>query len=75
MHLQRMCIQKMSVLYHKTVFSQTSQQLFMSQCNEHIEMNKYFCNFSCILMAIIDSQFCILYFCQLGFRCFIGMKC
>ena len=33
----------MSVLHHRTGFSQTSQLLFMFQCNEHVEMNKFLC--------------------------------
>ena len=28
----------------KLVFSQTSQLLFMFQCNEHVEMNKFLCS-------------------------------
>ena len=45
MHLQQMSIPKMSVFHHKTGFSQTSQLLFMFQCNEHVEMNKFLCKF------------------------------
>ena len=30
--------------HHKTGFSQTSQLLFMFQCNEHEEMNKFLCS-------------------------------
>ena len=29
--------------HHKTGFSQTSQLLLMFQCDEHVEMNKFFC--------------------------------
>ena len=39
----------MSVFHHKTGFSQTSQLLFMFQCNEYVEMNKFLCSY------IIDS--------------------
>ena len=28
----------------------------MFQCNEHVEMNKFLCNFACTWMTIIDSQ-------------------
>ena len=44
MHIQHMSLQSMSV-YYKTGFSQTSQLLFMLQCNEHVEMNKFFLQF------------------------------
>ena len=47
MHLQHMSIQKMSVFHRKTGFLQTSQLLFMFQCNEHVEMNKFLCSFAC----------------------------
>ena len=41
-------------------FSQTSQLLFMFQCNEHIvEMNKFLCSLACTWMTKIDSQFYI----------------
>ena len=40
-HLQHVSIQKMSVFHYKTGFSQTSQPLFMFQCNEHVEMNTF----------------------------------
>ena len=45
---------------HKTGFSQTSQLLFMFQCNEHVEMNKFLCSLACTWMTIIDSQFYII---------------
>ena len=50
----------MSVLHHKTGFPQTSQLLFMFQCNEHVEMVKFSCSLACTWMAIIDSQFYII---------------
>ena len=50
----------MSVFHHKTGFSQTFQQLFMFQCNEHVEMNKFLCSLACTWMSIIDSQFYII---------------
>ena len=45
---------------HKTCFSQTSQLLFVFQCNEHVEMNKFLCSLACSWMAIIDSQYYII---------------
>ena len=60
MHLQHMSIQSMSVFHHKTGFSQTSQLLFMFQCNEHVEMNMFLCSLACTWMTIIDSQFYII---------------
>ena len=42
------------------MFSQTSQLLFMFQCNEHVEMNKFLCSLACTWMTIIDSQFNII---------------
>ena len=42
------------------MFSQTSQLLFMFQCNEHVEMNKFLCSLACTWMTIIDSQFYII---------------
>ena len=57
MHLQHnMYIQKISVFHHKTGFSQISQLLFMFQCNEHVEMNKFLCSLAFTWMTIIDSQ-------------------
>ena len=50
----------MSVFHHKTGFSQISQSLFMFQCNEHVEMNKFLCSLACTWMTIIDSQFYII---------------
>ena len=46
--------------HHKTDYSQTSQLLFMFQCNEHVEMNKFLCSLACTVMTIIDSQFYII---------------
>ena len=46
--------------YHKTGFSQTSQLLFIFQCNEHVGMNKFLCSLACIWVTIIDSQFYII---------------
>ena len=46
--------------HHNQDFSQTSQILFMFQCNEHVEMNKFLCSLACTWMAIIDSQFHII---------------
>ena len=57
MHLHHMSIQYMSGFHHKTGFSQISQLLFMFQCNEHAEMNKFLCSLACTWMTIIDSQF------------------
>ena len=50
----------MSVFHNKTGFSQTSQLLFMFQCNEHVEMNKLLCSLACTWMTIIDSQLYII---------------
>ena len=60
MHLQHMSIQKMSVFHHKTGFSQTSQLLFMFQCNEHVEMNKFLCSLAFTWMTIKDISFILL---------------
>ena len=38
----------------------TSQLLFMFQCNEHVDMNKFLCIFACTSITIIDSQFHII---------------
>ena len=46
--------------HYKTGFSQTSQLLFMFQCNEHVEMNKFLCSLACAWVTIIDSQFYII---------------
>ena len=50
----------MSDFHHKTVFSQTSQLLFMIKCNEHVEMNKFLCSLACTWMTIVGSQFYII---------------
>ena len=50
----------MSGFHSKTGFSQTPELLFMFQCNEHVEMNKFFCSLACTWMTIIDSQFYII---------------
>ena len=34
--------------------------LFMLQCNEHVEMNKLLCSLECTWMTIIDTQFYII---------------
>ena len=49
-------------LFNKLVFlpSQTSHLLFITQCNEHVEMNKFLCSLSCTWMTIIDNQFYII---------------
>ena len=39
-HIPHMSIQ-LNVFHHRTGFSQTSQLLFMFQCNEHVEMYKF----------------------------------
>ena len=39
-----------SGFHHKT---HISQRLFMVQCNEHIEMNKFWCSLACTWMTII----------------------
>ena len=41
-------------------FSQTSQLLFMFQCNEHVEMSKFLCSLACTSLTIIDSQLYII---------------
>ena len=46
--------------HHQTGFSQTFQLLFMFQCNEHVEINKFLSNLACTWMTIIDSQIYIL---------------
>ena len=43
--------------HNKTGFSQTSQLLFIFQCNEHVEMNKFCVFLACTWMTIKDSQF------------------
>ena len=53
-------VHSISVFHHKTGFSQTSQLLFMFQCNEHVEMNKFLCSLACTWTTIIDSQFYII---------------
>ena len=50
----------MSVVHHNTGFSQTSQLLFMLQCNEHVEMNMFLCSVAGTWMTIIASQFMLL---------------
>ena len=45
--------------HQKTCFSQISQLLFMFQCNENVETNKFLCSLACTWMTIIDSQFYI----------------
>ena len=50
----------MSVIQNKTGFSQTSQLHYIFQCNEHVEMNKFFCILACTWITIIDSQFYII---------------
>ena len=46
--------------YHKLLVTNFSSILFMSQCNEHVEMNKLLCTLACTWMTIIDSQFYII---------------
>ena len=41
-------------------FSLTFQLLFMFQCNEHVEINKFLCSLACTWMIILDSQFYII---------------
>ena len=53
-------LQQNECFHHKTGFSHTSQLLFMFQCNEHIEINKFLCSLACNWMTIIDSQFYII---------------
>ena len=50
----------MSDFHYKTGFSQISRVLFMFQCNEHVEMNKFLCSLAGTWMTIIDSQFYII---------------
>ena len=50
----------MGGFHHKTGFSQTSQLLFMFQCNEHVEMNTFLCSVACSWMAITDGQLYII---------------
>ena len=52
----------------ETIFPQLSQPLFMFQCNEHVEMNKFLCSLACTWMTIIDSQSYII-------DSLSGMKC
>ena len=59
MHLKHVSILQMSVLHNKTGFSQTTQLLFMFQCNKHVEMNTFLCSLAYTWMTIIDSQFYI----------------
>ena len=51
---------KLVFFHHKTGFSHISKLLFMFQCNEHLEMNKFLCCLACTWMTIIDSQFYII---------------
>ena len=46
--------------HHKTGCSKKSPLLFMFQCNEHVEMNKFLCSLACTWMTIIDSQLYII---------------
>ena len=58
---------KLVFFHHKTVFfSQTSQLLFMFQCNDHVENNKFLCSLTCTWITIIDSQFHIIDSLSLG---------
>ena len=50
----------MSVFHRKQVFAQSSQQLFIIQCNEHVEMNKFLCSLAFTWMTITDTQFYII---------------
>ena len=62
MHLQHYVNSIMSVFHHKPFFFTNFSTLFMFQCNEHVEMNK-FVYFRCtwiMWMTIIDSQFYII---------------
>ena len=60
MHLQYVSNSITECFHHRTGFSQTSQLLFMFQCNEYVEMNKFLCSFACTWMTIIDSQIYII---------------
>ena len=51
---------KYECFHHKTGFSQYSQLLFMFQCNEHVEKNRFLCSFARTWMTIIDSIFYII---------------
>ena len=53
-------VHSINVFHHRTGFSQTYQLLFMFQCNEHVEMNKFLCSLACTLMTIIARQFYII---------------
>ena len=44
----------------KQVFHKLFNKLFMFQCNEPVEMNKFLCSLACTWMTIIDSQFYII---------------
>ena len=48
------------LVFFTIFFSQTSQQHFMFQSNEHVEINKFLCSLSCTWMTIINSQFYII---------------
>ena len=50
----------MSVVFNHKLFSQTSQLLFMFQCNEHVEINRFLCSLACTWITIIDSEFNII---------------
>ena len=60
MHLQHIICPFNKCFHHKTGLSQTSQLLFMFQCNEHVEMDKFLCSLACTWMTIIDSQVILL---------------
>ena len=53
-------VSNMCCLVHIGIASQNSQLLFMFQCNEHVESNKFLCSLACTWMTIIDSQFRII---------------
>ena len=46
--------------FHYKLFSQTSHLLFLFQCNEYVEMNKFMRSLACTWMTIIECQFYII---------------
>ena len=57
MHLQHKSIINEFFTINQFFIPLTSQLLFMFQCNEHVEMNKFLGCLACTWVTIIDSQF------------------
>ena len=60
-HLQHMSIPSINECFTPyTFFHKPLNYFFISQCNEHVEMNKFLCSLACTWMTIIDSHFHII---------------